>query len=191
MNFSPIPRVKRLIEDKAKIQEAILYLMTEKPNLSQYDIVKSLFLADRAHLNRYGRPVTFDNYVAMKDGPVPSLTYDALKPTYRYKHTFGEDRPWTSVPDKDKPKVNRYTALRKPDEEYLSGTDKKALDWALDTVLRLSFDQLRLLTHEDKAYKEAWARRGDAGAAKMRLNLLVEEHGKELEEELVYLSRHT
>ena len=47
--------------------------------ITQYDIVKSLFLADKAHLNRYGRPITFDNYFAMKDGPVPNLAYNLLK----------------------------------------------------------------------------------------------------------------
>ena len=37
--------------------------------VTQYDILKALFLADRAHLNKFGRPITFDNYVAMKDVP--------------------------------------------------------------------------------------------------------------------------
>jgi hypothetical protein len=56
-----------------RILAAMLFLMNEHPGLTQCQIVKSIFLADEQHLNTYGRPVTFDNYVAMPRGPVPSL----------------------------------------------------------------------------------------------------------------------
>jgi uncharacterized phage-associated protein len=191
MKVRPIPAEKRLNEDKDKIQEAILYLMSRQANLSQYEIVKSLFLADRSHMNRYGRPVTFDNYVAMEFGPVPSLAYDALKPKYDFKAKFLADRPWTSIPDRDNPKVNRFTPLREARREYLSVSDMKTLESTLGTVQSLSFDQLRKLTHEDRAYLEAWGRRGDTSAAKMRLSLLIDKDGDDLESELVYFSNHS
>ena len=38
-----------------------------------------MFLAEKYHLVRYGRPITGDRYDAMKDGPVPSFTYDLFK----------------------------------------------------------------------------------------------------------------
>lgn len=191
MKFTPIAPEKRLTEDKEKIQEAILYLMERQPNLSQYEIVKSIFLADRSHMNRYGRPVTFDNYVAMEHGPVPSLAYDALKPKFNFKTTFSAERPWSSIPDKDNRYINRFTPMREPRKEYLSASDMKTLDSALGTVLSLSFNQLRKLTHEDQAYIEAWERRGNAASVKMRLSLLIDQDGDELEDELVYLSSHS
>jgi uncharacterized phage-associated protein len=191
MKFTPLPPEKRLTEDKAKIQEAILYLMGLHPNVSQYEIVKSLFLADRSHMNRHGRPVTFDNYIAMEHGPVPSLAYDALKPKFNFKSAFSANRPWTSIPDAAHPNVNHFTALREAKREYLSVSDMKALESALGTVLSLSFEQLRRLTHEDRAYVEAWKRRGNSNAAKMRLSLLIDENGDELEDELVYISSHS
>jgi uncharacterized phage-associated protein len=186
-----MPSDKLLVEDKDKIQEAILYLMGRQPDLSQYEIVKAIFLADSSHLNRYGRPVTYDNYVAMEHGPVPSLAYDALKPEYNFKAKFSAERPWTSIPDKDNPNVNRYTPLREPRREYLSASDMKALDSALGTVLSLSFNQLRRLTHEDKAYVEAWERRGSGDAARMRLSLMVDKNGEDLESELLYFSSNS
>lgn len=187
MKFTSAPE-KRLTEDKEKIQEAILYLMKKQPNISQYEIVKSIFLADRSHMNRYGRPVTFDNYVAMEHGPVPSLVYDALKPKYNFKTMFSAERPWSSIPDKDNRSINRFTPMREPRKEYLSASDMKALDAALGTVLSLSFNQLRKLTHEDRAYTEAWERRGNAASVIMRLSLLIDKDGDELEDELIYIS---
>lgn len=188
MRFTPVGPENKLVENKQRIQEAILYLMNRKKNLSQYEIVKSLFLADRSHLNKFGRPITFDNYVAMEHGPVPSLAYNALKPSYNYKSSFGVERPWTSIPDRADSGKNQFTALRQANVECLSISDKRSLDAALEVVLSLTFSQLRKLTHEDKAYIEAWDRRGRYNSADMRLSYLIEENGDELEAELVYLS---
>lgn len=181
---------KTLKEDLHRIEAAILYLLASAQELSQYDIVKSLFLADRAHMNKYGRPITFDNYVAMEHGPVPSMAYDALKPEYAYRQRFGHERPWTSIPDPANPKANRFTALRKPRLEYLSETDREELDAALAMVRSLTFPQLRRLTHEDPAYVEAWERRGAKASAPIRLALLIEEDGEELASDLSYVSFH-
>src|SRR5436189_4235490 len=63
--------------------------------ITQYDIVKSLFLADRSSLNKYGRPITFDNYAAMKDGPVPSLAYNFLKEDGNSLRAAKIALPWT------------------------------------------------------------------------------------------------
>jgi uncharacterized phage-associated protein len=63
----------------AKIKEAVLFLLNNaSDDLDQYKIAKAIFWADVNHLNKFGRPVTYDNYVAMKFGPVPSKTYEFL-----------------------------------------------------------------------------------------------------------------
>ena len=84
-----------------KIIAAVAYLIQAASEqglkITQYDIVKSLFLADKAHLNQYGRPITFDNYNAMENGPVPSTSYNFLKRDNYCMKTFGiKDFPWKS-----------------------------------------------------------------------------------------------
>ena len=181
-------RPVKLKEDLKKIQEAILYVMSLVSRPTQYDIAKTLFLADRAHLNKYGRPITFDNYVAMEHGPVPSLAYDALKPGWNYERRFGEARPWLSSPDPENARANRYLPKRDPDLRYLSTTDLEELKRALGTVQSLSFSQLRRLTHEDPAYAEAWDSRGDNLMNSMLLPLLIERDGEARAEDLAYIS---
>src|SRR5271155_2168922 len=56
MTFQP-QALKPFKPDRERILEAIIYLINKGKNLSQYDIVKTIFLADKAHLNRYGRPI--------------------------------------------------------------------------------------------------------------------------------------
>ena len=168
-----------LTPNARRIQAALYHLMLEAQrrgqNVSQYDLVKTLFLADRAHLNEWGRPVTYDNYSAMKHGPVPSLAYDFLKSN---ANSLREHRidilPWTSV--------ERANSVRHffPNENaldvdlYLSSSDLEALDDALGMVLRLGFSQIRKLTHEDPAYLDAWREGGVKAAYEMKLGLLYE-----------------
>lgn len=46
--------------------------------------VKLVYLADKIHLRIYGRSITNDSYVAMKNGPVPSRTLDIIKKSTWY-----------------------------------------------------------------------------------------------------------
>ena len=175
--------------DKRKVVESVLYLLDHFTGFSQYDIVKTIFLADKSHLHRYGRPITFDTYYAMENGPVPSFTYDVLKPNFDFKREFGEDRPWISVPDSEKPNINKFVgARRKSNIQYLSETDRELLIDAGSTVQLLDFEQIRRLTHEDPAYKEAWKRRGESERSQIKLELLGAD--KKLIEDLIYISNH-
>lgn len=44
-----------------------------------HKLFKILYFADQKHLIRYGSLITDDNYIAMNNGPVPSMAYDILK----------------------------------------------------------------------------------------------------------------
>jgi uncharacterized phage-associated protein len=170
--------------DKNRILEAILYIMNHTKGFTQYEIVKTLFLADRAHLNKYGRPVTFDNYVAMTHGPVPSLTYDLLKPNTNFNTYFDEERPWTI---ESEGKVNRFVKIqREHKKEVLSKTDISVLDSAIDIIVTLTFKQIKNVTHMDPAYVEAWQRRGTNDASDIDMIRLLEDRDQETIERLAY-----
>ena len=176
-----------------KILEALIFLIdwsvrNKQRHLTQYDLVKTLFLADRFHLNQYGRPVSFDKYWAMKDGPVPERAYDILKPGFDFESTFGEPTPWVAVHDDRK--THFIKTKRGPNLKKLSGTDQDALISAINNVLSLSFGQLRSLTHLDKAYQGAWDNRGKGSQrSEMDIALLMDNKGKEELEEMEYVSQ--
>jgi uncharacterized phage-associated protein len=181
------PEKLRLEPNKTKLLEAILYLIQRGEALgtplTQYQIVKSLFLADVSHLNVYGRPITFDNYAALEFGPVPVTAYDMLKPENQHNWLW-EREPVTS-------RAYRYVRpSRPPNLRKLSGSDRKVLDEALDRVRELGFGGVRDETHAHRAYVEAWERRGQAASARMQYRLLLESPDDELLEDLVYASRH-
>lgn len=173
------PETVTLTPNVPRILAALFYAMTQARarhrNVTQYDLVKTLFLADRAHLNEWGRPITFDNYTAMFHGPVPSLAYDFLKGNAKaLRDSMVPELPWTSV--EQTKSVRNYYPIEGAVavDDHLSDSDKEAIDDALGMVLRLGFGQIRKLTHEDPAYVDAWREDGGRAAYDMKLGLLFD-----------------
>jgi uncharacterized phage-associated protein len=188
------PRVN-LKPNVGKILAAIAYVVafgeTRKLAVTQYDILKTFFLADKAHLNKYGRPITFDNYVAMRAGPVPSLTYDFLKEKQsKLKQLRISALPW-SRSGSTGGRFFYSNADIKDVDEALSESDKKALADAFTTIKSLTFVQIKKLTHDDPAYKEAWREESEQKAFLMSMGMLFDSPDFEEAEALEFQSRNT
>jgi hypothetical protein len=195
MNTGKTAPIHRMEPDTEKLVEAILFLIvsaqSRKRSLTQYDILKSLFFADRNHLNRFGRPITFDNYVAMENGPVPSLAYSILKQEVEPTKIGIKDFPWTRIAGKHlNPKAFLYCdPKRSPSADVLSESDAEALSDSLAAVLSLSFGQIRKLTHDDPAYIAAWGE-GERQSAPMSYALMFDIPDFEEAEHLQFASQH-
>lgn len=187
------PQSAMLTPSVDRILAALLHVMTaagaRQKKISQYDLLKTLFLADRSHLNEWGRPITYDNYIAMKHGPVPSLSYDFLKSNTKALRDFGVQKlPWEAI-NAGNGVMNFFpSAEQAATTDVLSQSDVEALDDALGTVLRLGFGQIRKLTHEDPAYMDAWRENGGKAAYEMKLGLLFDAPNFEKAQELAEYS---
>ena len=176
--------------NREKSVNALLFLICEANKRgqepSQYDLVKAVFLADRAHLNKCGRPVTYDRYVAMNHGPVPSFAYDCLKPDFQWGSMGMDAAPWESEADG---KVHRFSApANEPDARKLSDSDRRFLKDAIGTVLSLTFGQIRRLTHDDRAYVAAWRDEEGTNAFPMDMALLLDDNDEGTIEDIKYLA---
>ena len=105
----------------------------------KYNLLKTLYFADKLHLVKYGRPITGDNYISMKYGPVPSKSFDIIR---------HEKNDLTFLLD-----GNQFTGLAEPDLDYLSETDIEVLDAAILETKHLGFVQLMDKSH-DEAYNK-------------------------------------
>lgn len=182
------PNLEKIL---AAISHTIAMAESRRTNVTQYDILKTLFVADKTHLNEYGRPITFDNYVAMKAGPVPSLAYDLLKEN---KATLDRHHikklPWDRQPG---PNGRYYYSKSNPEafQGILSESDTEKLYAAFLTIISLTFGQIKRLTHSDPAYIEAWDDDDKKNAYKMSLGMLFDSPDFEQAEALEFLSKHT
>ena len=148
-------------------------LEKDKP-ATKYEIAKAIFIADVKHLEKYGRPITFDNYSALPDGPVPSFTLSILEPHFNWG-SIGLSKLWETEPaPRGGSKAIQYiNPKRSADLDRLSATDTEALNKALADVWKMGFHGTRDYTHDIPAYKEAWAKRGDKKAFPMDYRHLI------------------
>lgn len=110
--------------DTDKAVEAAIYVASRIPNPTFHSISKVLFHADKAHLSRYGRPISGDNYIAMRHGPVPSAIYDIFK-------ALRGDANW-DLPKRAREAIrvvdgHAVQILLPPDESILSSSDIECL----------------------------------------------------------------
>lgn len=148
--------------DFGAMKAALLYLASKHlPNFDKYRALKLLFLADREHLLRFGRPITGDSYNALPFGPTPAATHKLLD---------GLESVTIEGDDTEDPKVLElvkslcvgeipypvYQPREAPDMDALSETDLIVLDHVAAEHGSKEFKQLKDLTHEMAAYKRAW-----------------------------------
>jgi uncharacterized phage-associated protein len=145
--------------DERKALSAILYIagkLIERHQVSKeakpdmHRISKILYFADRKHLARYGRPILGDYFVAMKDGPVPSKTYDLMK-------AIKGESPFCSAENfKASFDVKGFMVHPKQsaDMDEFSESDIECINESLQENQDLTFGQLRDKSH-DRAYNQA------------------------------------
>ena len=136
--------------DARKALEAIVFVSHQNHDL--FHIVKILYFADKFHLTDYGRLITGDRYVAMKDGPVPSGAFDIIKSVRGDGFAdFGLDPVEAFRVDEE----TEIKPLREARFEFLSESEVQALEKAIEVYSRMSFADLWDVVHEEEAYINA------------------------------------
>jgi uncharacterized phage-associated protein len=114
---------------------------------NMYNIWKMLYAAEKYHLNKYGRPITGDNYYAMKHGTVPSKLYDIAKDSL---HGIGFC----------KREDNYLIAERDPEDGYFADSDMEALEYGYNEYSGLAFAEVEAKNHEELAWKKNYKQNG-------------------------------
>lgn len=126
--------------DHAKGVEILRYIISSGVT-NAYHIMKAMYFADKYHLQKYGRQVNGNKYIAMDMGPVPSEMYDFIKAIRNHFITGFE------------PVNHHHIACNAdPDTDWLSESDMEALDFGINEVKGLSMGAVMDKSH-DEAYR--------------------------------------
>ncbi|MCK9388370.1 MAG: Panacea domain-containing protein [Sulfuritalea sp.] len=134
--------------EKALVATAYL---ADRSGETMYTILKMVYVADRLHLERYGRPITGDRFIAMAQGACPSKIYDSMKvlrgdENNNYlpesEHYLSVDAITYDVVVKDMPSL-----------DVLSASEIECLDETVSILKRRGPRHIRDLAH-DAAWKE-------------------------------------
>lgn len=155
VQYDGLPELK---PRKDKLLSAMLYILEQAANrgrsLSKGEIVKTLFFADDAHLAEFGRPITFDNYVEMKKGPVGNLASDMLNEKVQWTEFGLPEAPWRISSPRGlafySPSGQRATAGSSPEATQKTWTQRWHRSWK--QVSR----EHRMFSHEHPAWAAAW-----------------------------------
>ncbi len=175
VGLMPIVGQLRFRPQLDKIVELLLYLSHVRPNCDKYQAVKFLYLADKEHLNRYGRPITFETYYALPYGPVAPHAMDLLKRDAAVMRKAGiEELPF------EVEELDMITYIRAPkrsvNHDIFSKSDLDIFDDVIERYGKYSFFDLFELTHSHFAYKNAWEnRRRGTQRAEMSYDDMVDE----------------
>jgi uncharacterized phage-associated protein len=141
----------RFTFDADKALEALLYVAS-RARTDLYGTLKLLYVADKLHLERYGRFMFGESYSAMEWGPVPSNAYDIVKYVRGDRPHCRNERARSAF----QMQGNDFRLLRDPDLEELSRSDIECMDAAIEEHGRKDFKGYKNLTH-DAAWQAAWA----------------------------------
>lgn len=128
----------------SKARAAIQLLLKGCASMDLHALLKSCYFADKAHLNKYQRPILGATYRAMKFGPVPLEVYEMLKGESLWLAELEASAfPW---------KLDGY--FLRPLGEYgpsnrdvLSATDITELEAAKTKSLSMTFTERTAATH--------------------------------------------
>lgn len=123
--------------NKQRAIEAVLWVI-QNGESDMYRIWKILFSAEKYHLNKYGCPITGDQYLAMEYGTVPRWLYDETKTENRDLSFLKQD--------------NSLIADRKPIMDYLSQSHIEALKHGFDEYAGLDFNIVKEKNHREPSW---------------------------------------
>lgn len=130
--------------DLGTLKAVVLYLLQKTSILDFHKLFKIIYFAEMEHLNRYGMPMLEDCFIAMKDGPVPSVLYDIFKDVRSDTITeISKDfKGYIAV-------ENHYfvKGLTSPDMDELSLSMIKCLDKSFSENINLPKDVIQRKSH--------------------------------------------
>lgn len=143
--------------DVKKLINALSFFAGEVKDLDKLKAAKLLYLVDKHHLVRYGRPILGDCYFRLDAGPVPSKSLDIMN--------SADDIIRANIPTPNRDafisklkttnhKYPRFQQREAPDLSVFSSSEIESLKETLLKYGKLSSSKLIALTHKDATWQE-------------------------------------
>ncbi|MDR1938348.1 MAG: SocA family protein [Tannerellaceae bacterium] len=158
-NESNTSCVTMTLDDFLKLKAVVLFIVNECKAIDYFRIFKILYFADKKHYADYGRRIVNDSFYALRNGPVPSALYDAIK-IATGKKSKPSNSFLTLISDAlsyDNDYDYIITANEQPDMDELSKSDIEYLTASIKENKDVSYIELSNKSH-DSAWQEAWGK---------------------------------
>ena len=137
--------------DHKKAVQAVNFFSSRanRRSIDKLKVIKLIYLADRYHLRKYGRPITNDEYWAMLYGPVGSITKRITEDSSLLsQETRSYARQYLNPTAR-----NQITSITPPDLNVFSDTEKEAFYFVVTQFADKSTAQLVNQVHKYPEWK--------------------------------------
>lgn len=139
-----------------KATQALNFFASKKDGkINKMKAIKLIYLADRLHLRKYGRPIVGDTYFAMKLGPVGSRAKRVAELDTMPEEAFAYAKKYIKPADEKKQSL---VSVKPVDTDLFSQTDLECLETVYEAFSDKDQFELAELSHQ---YPE-WAKHGRA-----------------------------
>lgn len=146
-------KIRNAMEFSAeKAVQTIMYIANKLgKRADMYRVLKAVYFADKQHLQKWGRLIYGDDYLAMNYGPVPINAYNMVR-YVRDGRLRCEDH--AIAQDAFRLEGYRIVPYANADTDFFSQSELECLDKGIAECRNLSFNALKARSH-DKAYERA------------------------------------
>jgi uncharacterized phage-associated protein len=135
---------------KKAVQALNFFAAKDGGEINKMKAIKLIWLADRAHLRRYGRPIIMDQYYALPFGPIPSNTKDLAEVNiYSSDDEASYRNNYLSTIDK-----YNYKTINSVDVKVFSETDVAILNSVYANFGQQTEFELSELSHQYPEWKK-------------------------------------
>lgn len=139
--------IKFTFNPKKTAQAGAILLRANGGDMSNYIFIKMLYLVDRESLARWGEPLTGDDAVSMKFGPVLSAVYDLTKGERAWLREHWE--PFISDAEVE---TNRVSLKADPGDDELSPAEIKIIEGVYEEFKGYNWKAMRDYCHVFEEY---------------------------------------
>ena len=133
-----------MVKERKVAQMAAYLLDKQAGRMPHLKLMKLLYLTDRESMQRYGNVVSGDRVVAMKHGPVLSMTLNYINGYVR-----SEENGWESwISDRENHEVSLRRDVNRETLDELSDADIEILDTIWEQFGHMDQWQIRDYTHD-------------------------------------------
>lgn len=143
-----------------KLKAILLYFSLYTEYLGKVKLMKLIYFLDFMHIKKYGTPVTYDSYINLKHGPIPSTIKNMIDDAEDdLEHSNLND-----VIDIEKVKklktgnvMCKIVPLRKfseNDKKYFSETELEMLEKVASKYNTFTADQIEEASHKESPWKD-------------------------------------
>lgn len=170
------------------VQVAAMFLKLHGGSMNYLGLLKLIYMADRLALERINRPLTGDNYVSMKYGPVLSRVYDFIKGSASFSNEGDALEIWQKYISNQKRRFEvlekRYkvTLLEDPGNEELSEEEEEIIEKVYKECGNYDRFDLANMTHDFPEWQDPNKLNPSRKVAHIENIKILEAIGKDQEE---------